>query len=293
MIQTMNAPVETPVLPPALMQQKPSIVIEAQRGLFDLDLGSLWHYRDLLYFLVWRDVKIRYKQTIIGAAWAILQPLLTLIVFSLIFGRVAKIPSDNLPYPVFMLSALLPWNLFASSLARGGDSVVTNAGLLSKVYFPRLILPVAAILSPLLDFAMAFGLLIVLMIWYGIVPNIGVFTLPLFVLLAMLTALAVGMVLAAMNARYRDVGYAVPFLVQLWMFVSPVTYPVSMIPERWRLVYSLNPMAGVVEGFRWALLSKHSPDFGVIAISAATVVVLLVPALAFFRQTERTFADIV
>jgi lipopolysaccharide transport system permease protein len=278
---------------PALTQQKPSIVIEARRGLFDLDLVSLWHHRDLLYFLVWRDVKIRYKQTIIGAAWAILQPLLTLIVFSLIFGRVAKIPSDNLPYPVFMLSALLPWNLFASSLARGGDSVVNNAGLLSKVYFPRLILPIAAILSPLLDFAMAFVVLIVLMIWYGIVPNIGVVTLPLFVGLAMLTALGVGMVLAAMNARYRDVGYAVPFLVQLWMFVSPVTYPVSMIPERWRFVYSLNPMAGVVEGFRWALLSKQSPDFGVIAISAATVVVLLVPALAFFRQTERTFADIV
>jgi homopolymeric O-antigen transport system permease protein len=270
----MNGPVETPMLP-ALTQQKPSIVIEARRGLFDLDLVSLWHHRDLLYFLVWRDVKIRYKQTIIGAAWAILQPLLTLIVFSLIFGRVAKIPSDNLPYPVFMLSALLPWNLFASSLARGGDSVVNNAGLLSKVYFPRLILPIAAILSPLLDFAMAFVVLIVLMIWYGIVPNIGVVTLPLFVGLAMLTALGVGMVLAAMNARYRDVGYAVPFLVQLWMFVSPVTYPVSMIPERWRFVYSLNPMAGVVEGFRWALLSKQSPDFGVIAISAATVVVLL------------------
>jgi lipopolysaccharide transport system permease protein len=293
MIQTMSGPVETPVLPPALAQPKPSIVIEAQRGLFDLDLGSLWHYRDLVYFLVWRDVKIRYKQTVIGAAWAILQPLLTMIVFSLIFGRVAKIPSDNLPYPVFMLSALLPWNLFASSLARGGDSVVTNAGLVSKVYFPRLILPIAAILSPLLDFAIAFGLLIVLMIWYGIAPNIGIFTLPLFVLLAMLTALGVGMVLAAMNARYRDVGYAVPFIVQLWMFISPVTYPVSMIPERWRFVYSLNPMAGVVEGFRWALLSKQSPDFGVIAISAATVVALLVPALAFFRQTERTFADIV
>jgi lipopolysaccharide transport system permease protein len=289
----MNAPVEMPVLPPALTQLKPSIVIEARRGLFDLDLGSLWHYRDLLYFLVWRDVKIRYKQTIIGAAWAILQPLLTMIVFTLIFGRVAKIPSDNLPYPVFMLSALLPWNLFANSLARGGDSVVNNAGLLSKVYFPRLILPISAILSPLLDFAMAFGLLIVLMIWYGIVPNIGVLALPLFVLLAMLTSLGVGMVLAAMNARYRDVGYAVPFIVQLWMFVSPVTYPVSLIPERWRFVYGLNPMAGVVEGFRWALLNKQSPDFGVIAISAATVVVLLVPALAFFRQTERTFADIV
>jgi lipopolysaccharide transport system permease protein len=217
---------------PALTQQKPSIVIEARRGLFDLDLVSLWHHRDLLYFLVWRDVKIRYKQTIIGAAWAILQPLLTLIVFSLIFGRVAKIPSDNLPYPVFMLSALLPWNLFASSLARGGDSVVNNAGLLSKVYFPRLILPIAAILSPLLDFAMAFVVLIVLMIWYGIVPNIGVVTLPLFVGLAMLTALGVGMVLAAMNARYRDVGYAVPFLVQLWMFVSPVRLQPE--PDGWR-----------------------------------------------------------
>jgi lipopolysaccharide transport system permease protein len=272
---------------------EPTLVIKPHRGLLDLDLKGFWDYRELLFFMVWRDVKVRYKQTVIGVIWVILQPLLTMILFSLIFGRLARIPSDGLPYPLFVYSALLPWQLFASSLSRGGDSVVGSANLISKIYFPRLILPTAAIVSPLLDFAVAFVVLIGMIAWYGITPGWALLTLPLFTLLAVLTALAVSLFLSGLNVRYRDVGHAIPFMIQLWMFASPVAYPVSMIPERWRFLYSLNPMAGVIEGFRWALLGKAQPDFGVIAISAAMVVVLLVPALIYFRRTERTFADVV
>ena len=272
---------------------RPSIVIEPRRGFFDLDLKSIWEYRDLLYFLVLRDLQVRYKQTAIGVAWVILQPLLTMVVFTLIFGKFAKIPSDGLPYPIFAYSALLPWHLFSSSLSRGGGSVVGNSSLISKIYFPRLILPISGVLSPIVDFAIAFVILIGMMIWFGSVPSWGVLTLPLFILLAMLTALAVGLWLSALNVRYRDVGHAIPFLIQLWMFASPVVYPVNMIPEKWRLFYSLNPMAGVIEGFRWALLGKASPDFSVIAISALMVLTLLALGLLYFRNTERTFADVV
>ncbi|MET0167794.1 MAG: ABC transporter permease [Vicinamibacterales bacterium] len=273
-------------------QSSPSIVIEARRG-FNIGFRILWQYRELLYFLVWRDVKVRYKQTVIGIAWVVLQPLLTMVVFSLVFGRFAKIPSDGMPYPVFVFSALLPWNLFAGSLGRGGDSVVQHANLISKVYFPRLILPVAGILSPLIDFGVAFLLLIAIMVGYGVSPGAGVLALPLFVLLAMLTALAVSLWTAALNVRYRDVGHAIPFLIQLWMFVSPVAYPLSIIPERWRLLYSLNPMTGVIEGFRWALLGGQLPDIGVIAVSALAMTMLLVPGAIYFRNTERTFADLI
>ena len=272
---------------------RPSIVIEPRRGFFDLDLKSIWEYRDLLYFLVLRDLQVRYKQTAIGVAWVILQPLLTMVVFTLIFGKFAKIPSDGLPYPIFAYSALLPWHLFSSSLSRGGGSVVGNSSLISKIYFPRLILPISGVLSPIVDFAIAFVILIGMMIWFGSIPSWGVLTLPLFILLAMLTALAVGLWLSALNVRYRDVGHAIPFLIQLWMFASPVVYPVNMIPEKWRLFYSLNPMAGVIEGFRWALLGKASPDFSVIAISALMVLTLLALGLLYFRNTERTFADVV
>ena len=271
----------------------PSIVIEARRGLLNIDFRALWQYRELLYFLVWRDIKVRYKQTVIGIAWVVLQPVLTMVVFSLVFGRFAKIPSDGMPYPVFIFSALLPWNLFASSLGRGGDSVVQHANLISKVYFPRLILPIAGILSPLIDFGVAFLILIAMMVGYGVSPGAGMLALPLFVLLAMLTALAVSLWTASLNVRYRDVGHAIPFLIQLWMFVSPVAYPTSIIPERWRLLYSLNPMAGVIEGFRWALLGKENFDAQVAAVSAFAVVMLLVPAAIYFRNTERTFADVI
>jgi len=274
-------------------QASPSIVIEPRRGLLNVDVGALWQYRELLYFLIWRDVKVRYKQTIIGMAWVVLQPVLTMIVFTLVFGRFAKIPSDGIPYPVFIFAALLPWNLFASALGRGGDSVVQHANLISKVYFPRLVLPIAGVISPVIDFGVAFVVLIAMMAGYGIAPGAGVLALPLFVLLAMLTALAVSLWTSALNVRYRDVGHAIPFLIQLWMFASPVAYPVSIVPERWRLLYSLNPMAGVIEGFRWALLGKENFDAQVAAVSAFAVVMLLVPATIYFRKTERTFADVI
>jgi len=270
-----------------------TLVIEPSKGLLHLDLKAIWAYRELLYFLVWRDLKVRYRQTAIGAGWAVLQPLLTMIIFTAVFSKFAKVPSDGLPYPIFTYAALLPWNLFSNSLTRGGTSIVGNSQLVSKIYFPRLILPLSGILSPIVDFAISFVILVVMMIWFGTVPTRGVLALPLFLLLALLTALAVGLWLSALNVRYRDVGHAIPFLIQLWMFASPIAYPVSVVPEKWRLLYSLNPMAGVIEGFRWALLGKESPDFGVIIISSVMVLALLLPGIVYFKYTERTFADVV
>ena len=243
---------------------EPTVLIQARRHLFDLDLAGIWAYRELLYFLVWRDLKVRYKQTLIGTGWVVIQPLMTMAIFTVIFGNFAKIPSDGLPYPIFSYAALLPWNLFSSSLNRGGESVVNNANLVTKIYFPRLILPLSSVLSPMADFAIAFVILIGMMIWFGIAPTVGILMLPIFVILAICTALAMGLWLAALNVRYRDVRYTIPFLIQIWMFASPVAYPVSMVPEKWRWLYSLNPMAGVIEGFRWALLGNQSPDFSVI-----------------------------
>jgi lipopolysaccharide transport system permease protein len=272
---------------------EPTIVIETRKSLLHLDLKAIWEYRELLYFLVWRDLKVRYRQTVIGIGWVVLQPLMTMAIFTAVFGTFAKIPSDGLPYPIFAYSALLPWNLFASSLTRAGESVVGNAQLISKIYFPRLLLPFSGILSPIVDFAISFVILVIMMIWFGTLPTWGVLALPFFLLLAVLTALAVGLWLSALNVRYRDVGHTVPFLIQLWMFASPVAYPVSLIPEKWRMLYSLNPMAGVIEGFRWALLGKESPDFGVITISSVMVLALLLPGIVYFKYTERTFADVV
>ena len=221
-----------------------------------LGLKELWDYRELLYFLVWRDVKVRYKQTVIGAAWTVIQPLLTIVIFTLVFQHFAKLPSDGIPYPLFSFTGLLPWNYFAKALNNGINSVVGSANLITKVYFPRLILPISAILSGLIDFGISFLCLLGMMIWYGLMPGWGVLALPLFLLLAVLTALSVGLWLAVINVRYRDVGQAIPFLIQLWLFVSPVAYPLSVVPEKWRVLYSLNPMTGVIEGFRWALLGK-------------------------------------
>jgi lipopolysaccharide transport system permease protein len=280
-------------LNPSIVGSEPIFVIKARKGLFHLDLKAVWEYRELLYFLVWRELKVRYKQTLIGAGWAILQPLLTMVVFTVVFGTFAQIPSDGLPFSIFAYSGLLPWNLFASSLNRGGTSVVGNADLISKIYFPRLILPLSGVLSPMVDFGISFVILVAMMIWFGVFPNWGVLALPLFLLLALLTALAVGLWLSALNVRYRDVGHAIPFLVQLWMFASPIAYPVSLIPEKWRLLYGLNPMAGVIEGFRWALLGQESPDFRVITISSVMVLALLLPGIVYFKYTERTFADVV
>jgi len=272
---------------------EPVLVIEASRVWFHLDLAALWQYRELLYFLVWRDLKVRYKQTAIGATWAILQPLITMVIFTVIFAHFAKIPSDGLPYPIFAYTALLPWTYFASALSRSSSSVVAEAHLISKVYFPRAVLPLAGTVSGIIDFAVAFVLLLGMMIWYGIMPAWGLLALPLFLLLALATALAVGLWCSALNVRYRDVGYTIPFLTQCWMYASPVAYPVSLVPENWRFVYSLNPMAGVVEGFRWALLGKQGPDFVMMAVSTVVVALLLVGGLVFFKHMERTFADIV
>lgn len=267
--------------------------IDPPGGWFSLGLHELWKYRELLYFLVWRDLKVRYKQTAIGIGWAVLQPVVSMIIFTVIFGRFAKIPSDGVPYPLFAFTALLPWNYFAGALQRCTGSVVSDAHLISKVYFPRLILPMAGSVSSMVDFLVSFILLLGMMIWYQIAISWWVLVLPSFLLLALLTALAVGLWLSAVNVRYRDVGHTIPFLVQIWMFVSPVVYPVSMIPEKYRLLYSLNPMAGVIEGFRWALLGKAGPDFSVMAVSACVVLVLLIGGLVFFRSMEQSFADVV
>jgi len=273
--------------------REPTVVIEPRKSLLHLDLKAIWEYRELLYFLVWRDLKVRYRQTVIGIGWVVLQPVLTMVLFTAVFGNFAKIPSDGVPYPIFTYSALLPWNLFASSLARGTESVVGNAQLISKIYFPRLLLPISGILSPTVDFAISFVIFAAMMIWFRTLPTWGVLALPFFLILALLTALAVGLWLSALNVRYRDVGHTIPFLVQLWMFASPVAYPVSLVPERWRVLYSLNPMAGVIEGFRWALLGKESPDFEVIVISSMMVTTLLISGVVFFKHTERTFADVI
>jgi len=272
---------------------EPVLVIQPSRVWFRLDLAALWQYRELLYFLVWRDLKVRYKQTAIGATWAILQPLMTMVIFTVIFGYFAKIPSDGLPYPIFAYTALLPWTYFASALSRSSSSVVAEAHLISKVYFPRAVLPLAGTVSGIIDFAVAFPLLLGMMIWYGIMPAWGLLALPLFLLLALATALAVGLWCSALNVRYRDVGYTIPFLTQCWMYASPVAYPVSLVPENLRFFYSLNPMAGVVEGFRWALLGKQGPDFVVMAVSTVVVALLLVGGLVFFKHVERTFVDVV
>ncbi len=269
------------------------IRIEPSRSWLSLNLREFWAYRELLYFLAWRDVKVRYKQTAIGIGWTILQPLLTMVIFTLVFGKLAKVPSDGLPYPVFAYTALLPWNLFAGALNRCTVSLVGSANLITKVYFPRLIVPASATMSAVIDFAISFAFLLLMMLWFHIVPTRGAIALPIFLVLTLTTVLAVGLWLSALNVRYRDVGHAIPFLIQIWMFLSPVAYPASLVPERWQILYSLNPMVGVIEGFRWALLGKKPPDFMLIAVSTAVVAALLFGGLIYFRRIERTFADVV
>jgi lipopolysaccharide transport system permease protein len=269
----------------------PKLVIKPQRGLFQLDLASLWEYRDLLYFLVWRDVKVRYKQTVIGVAWAIIQPLTTMIIFTVVFGKLAKIPSDGLPYPVFAYTALLPWAYFSQALNRSGASLVGSSHLITKVYFPRLMIPLAAATTPVVDFIVSFAILLGLMAYYGISPTLNILYLPFFMLLAILTALSVGLWLSPLNIRFRDVGYIIPFLTQIWMYASPVVYPVSLVPEQWRWAYSLNPMVGVIEGFRWALLGKENPAIAVIGVSASMVLIIFIGGVIFFKRMENTFAD--
>ena len=271
----------------------PMIVILPPRGWLGLNLGDLWAYRELLYFLTWRDIKVRYKQTVLGAAWAIIQPLVTMVIFSIVFGRLARLPSDGLPYPIFTYAALLPWTFFAGAVTRAGSSVVGSAGLISKVYFPRLVVPLSAVVSGVVDFAIAFVILLGMMAYYGAKPTLAVLALPLFLLLALATALGVALWLSALNVRYRDVGYVIPFLVQIWLFASPVAYSSSLVPERWRPLYGLNPMAGVVEGFRWALLGTAWKPGLLIAVSVGVVLIVLLSGALYFRRMEDTFADVV
>lgn len=275
------------------MEGVPVTIIRPKRGWWDLDLRELWEYRELLYFFVWRDVKVRYKQTAIGVAWAIIQPFMTMVVFSLFFGKLAKIPSHGLPYPIFYYSALLPWTYFANALQNATNAIISHQNLVKKVYFPRLILPLSAVLDALVDFAVAFLVLMGMMLFYGIVPTWKFLLLPAFLLLAVVTALGVGLWLSALNAIYRDVRYAVPFLVQFWMFASPVAYPSSLVPERWQWLYGLNPMAGVIEGFRWALTGQGQPPGLLFGVSILAVLLILIGGLIYFRKMEGIVADLV
>jgi len=285
--------VDPPIALAEAQSARPHVAIRPAGGWTGLELRELWQYRELLFFLIWRDIKVRYKQTALGATWAVLQPVFTMVVFSLFFGRLAKVPSDGIPYPVFSYCALLPWQLFAYALAESSNSVVANERLVSKVYFPRLVIPVAGVLAGLVDFAIAFVVLIFLMLHYGIAPTWTIATLPLFVLLTILTALAVGLWLSALNVQYRDVRYTVGFLTQIWLFLSPVAYSSSLVPVRWRALYGLNPMAGVIEGFRWALVGKTAAPGAMLAVSVLMVMLLLVGGLFYFRRMENNFADVI
>jgi lipopolysaccharide transport system permease protein len=269
------------------------IVVEPPSGWRALDPRELWEYRELLYFLVWRDVKVRYKQTFIGVGWAVLQPLLTMLAFSAIFGGVIGVPSDGVPYPLFSYVGLLPWTFFAAALSRSGSSIVSDARLVSKVYFPRIVLPIGAVLAVAVDFGVAFTILLGLMLVYGVVPSIAVVALPGFLLLGFMTALGVGLWLSALNVRYRDVAYVIPFLTQFWLFVTPVVYPSSILPQQWRVLYALNPMAGVVEGFRWALLGTPGLPPVLTMMSVGVVLALFASGLFYFHRTEDEFADVV
>lgn len=273
--------------------ERPVISIRPGPGKLWGRLREAWDYRELLLFLTWRDISVRYKQTALGAAWAVLQPLLTTLVFAVFFGRLAKVPSDGLPYPVFAFCGLLPWQLFAYALTTSANSLVANEQLVTKVYFPRLVVPLSAVLAGLVDFTVAFFVLVLLMLYYGIVPTAAVWTLPLFIVLAIGAAVAVGLGLSALNVRYRDVRHTLPFLTQIWMFATPIAYPGSLVPAAWRPLYGLNPMAGVVEGFRWALLGGAQAPGSIVFVSAAVVVLGFGASLSYFLRVERTFADVI
>jgi lipopolysaccharide transport system permease protein len=271
----------------------PRVRIAPSRGWTSLKLADLWEYRELLYFFVWRDVKVRYKQTVLGVAWAVLQPFFTMVIFSLFFGQLAKMPSDGVPYPIFSYTALLPWMFFANGLNQASNSLVANSNLINKVYFPRLTIPIAAVLAGLVDFIPAFLMLLGMMLYFAIYPSANMIWLPAFLLLALVTSLGVGIGLSALNVHYRDVRHAVPFLVQCWLFATPIAYPSSLLPQPWRTVYAINPMVGVVEGFRWALLDTEITPGPMVAVSSLAALALLVAAALYFRRMERSFADII
>jgi lipopolysaccharide transport system permease protein len=265
---------------------------QGSRGWTKPKLRELWEYRELLYFLVWRDIKVRYKQTVLGAAWAIIQPFFTMVVFSLFFGRLANMPSDGVPYPIFTYTALVPWTFFANALTQASNSLVLSANMVKKIYFPRLTLPIATVLAGVVDFMLAFVVLLGMMFFYGLTPTINVVWLPFFLLLALVTSLGVSLWLSAMNVQFRDVRYTIPFLTQVWLFLTPIAYPSSSIPEPWRTLYGLNPMAGVVEGFRWALLGTDTAPGPMTFVSAVVALALLISGVLYFRRMEQSFADV-
>jgi lipopolysaccharide transport system permease protein len=272
----------------------PTLRIAPSKGWVPLKLKDLWEYRELLYFLVWRDIKVRYKQTALGATWAIIQPFFTMVVFSIFFGHLAKVPSDGIPYPLFSFAALVPWTFFANGLSQSSNSLVGSGTLITKVYFPRLIIPLAAVFSGIVDFVLAFIVLLGMMVYYGLFPTtMNVLWLPLFLLLALTTSLGVGLWLSALNVEYRDVRYIVPFITQFWMLATPIGYPSSLLQQPWRTLYGLNPMVGVAEGFRWALLGTNTAPGPIIAVSSAAAILILVTGAFYFRRMEKTFADIV
>ncbi|MCI0709839.1 MAG: ABC transporter permease [Chloroflexi bacterium] len=270
------------------------IRLEPTRGWVALKLKELWEYRELLFFLVWRDIKVRYKQTILGASWAILQPFMTMIVFSLFFGRLAQIPSDGIPYPIFSYAALVPWTFFATGLGMSSNSLVNSSNLIKKIYFPRLVIPMGSVMSGAVDFVLAFTVLLLMMVYYSILPTINIVFLPLLLVLAFMTSLGVGLWLSAMNVQFRDIRYTVPFITQFWLFITPIAYPSSLIKnDMLRLIYGLNPMTGVVEGFRWALLGTDTAPGPIMLVSFVTALLLLVSGAFYFRRMERSFADVV
>lgn len=278
-----------------LTSERGSVITQIQPsdGWVALKLHELWEYRELLYFLAWRDVSVRYKQTVLGAAWAVIQPFFTMVVFSLFFGRLAGVPSDGVPYPIFSYAALVPWMFFANALSQASDSLVGSSTLITKVYFPRLTIPIARAIAGVIDFMLAFLVLLGMMIYYGILPTMNIFWLPLLLLLAFATSLGVGLWLSALNVQFRDVRYVVPFMTQLWLFSTPVAYPSSLLSEPWRTFYGINPMVGVVEGFRWALLGTNTAPGSMIIASSLVTLSILVGGMFYFRRMEKTFADVV
>lgn len=267
--------------------------IRPDRGWLDLDLGAVWRFRELLGVLVMRDLQVLYKQALLGAGWAILQPLFAVIIFSIIFGFIVKMPSEGVPYPLFAFAGVLPWTYFAEAVRRSGVGLVTDAELVRKIYFPRLIMPLANVVSPLVDFCIAFVVLLIVMAFYGIAPSAKMLVIPFLMIVAALLALSIGLWLAPINVRFRDIKHTLPFMIQIWMYASPIVYPLSLVPEQYQMLYSLNPMVGVIEGFRWAVFDKGEPNFMALGMSAAIIVVLLAGGLVFFRRMERTFADVI
>lgn len=287
-----------PTAPPTSASESSSgrraeILIQPSKGWRAVDLGELWRYRELIFFLAWRDLRVRYRQTLLGILWAVIQPVFTMVIFSIIFGRLARIPSDGVPYPIFAYAALVPWQFFATSLGQASNSLVGSQHLITKVYFPRLVIPISAVLVGIVDLGFAFLVLVAMMIYFGVVPTLAVLILPFLLLLAFVTALGLGLWLSALNVQYRDIRYTIPFLTQVWLYATPVAYPSSLVDEQWRPLVGLNPMAGVVEGFRAALLGTPSPSVLLLAASSAVAVVLLVTGLYYFRRMERRFADVV